>query len=221
MSQTKSIKRFFSVLFNTFFCRDGCRVKLKERKKIFCARKTFKTRTIIIMRDEMWHYETRQSPAHKTFDIKGDRLLKWKQKFARDSNAINKNLCTWRAGLQMFANRIAYFQNWCAWAVPSEIFVPLPSASCGARLWATTSSEWITLPHDTVSRLENENMTKNLFYCQCDYAMRAPSLIKTLTLGKFTHIKSGNCFSVEHLLTKAQNTNPSRHDVVMLSTLTL
>lgn len=35
-----------------------------------------------------------------------------------------------------------------------------------------------------------------------------------------TYIKSGICLSDEHLLTKAQNANPSRQAVVMLSTLT-
>lgn len=37
---------------------------------------------------------------------------------------------------------------------------------------------------------------------------------------QITHIKSGSCFNVQHLLTNAQNVIPSRHDVVMLSTRT-
>lgn len=45
--------------------------------------------------------------------------------------------------------------------------------------------------------------------------------IQACTFIVSTYIKSGSCLSVEHLLTKAQNANPSRHDVVMLSTRTL
>jgi hypothetical protein len=50
-------------------------------------------------------------------------------------------------------------------------------------------------------------------------AGRAQNAIR-LIIAAVTYIKSGICLSDEHLLTKAQNANPFRHDVVMLSTLT-
>jgi hypothetical protein len=73
--------------------------------------------------------------------------------------------------------------------------------------------------HDVeVSRLENENATKNTQFVYRIMQLR-PSL-KEVEL-QATHIKSGICLSDEHLLTKAQKAIPFRHEVVMLSTRTL